>query len=78
MLNNANTFFSRPVNEMVDTPLDSFSGIFSSSIIPDACSMQLLDLQLSESTLRSRIRACEKSSKLATNQKLYAISKGQR
>lgn len=56
------TFFSGGVIDIVETPLESFSGIFSSSMIAVACSMQLFDLQLSDNILRSLIRACREIS----------------
>jgi hypothetical protein len=46
-------------SDIVETPLESFPGAVSSSMIPVACSMQLLDLQLSERALRFWIKACK-------------------
>uniref|UniRef100_A0A0A9DA34 Signal recognition particle 68 kDa protein, putative n=1 Tax=Arundo donax TaxID=35708 RepID=A0A0A9DA34_ARUDO len=51
------TFVLSSPSDIVETPLESLVGILSSSIIPVACSMQLLDLQLSDRDFRSWIKA---------------------
>lgn len=52
------TFLSAPFNEISEIFLERFSGAFSSSIIPVACSIQMLDLQSSHNVFNSLIIIC--------------------
>lgn len=53
-----NTFFSAPVNDMFEIFFDRFSGAFTSSIIPVACSIQLFALHSSINVFNSSINFC--------------------
>lgn len=55
---NRQTFLSAPVNDMLEIFLDRFSGAFSSSMIPVACSIHMLDLHSSHNVFNSLIIAC--------------------
>lgn len=52
------TFLSVGVNDMAEIFFERFSGPFNSSMIPVACSIQLLDLHSSHKAFNSFIIAC--------------------
>lgn len=53
------TFFPVPLIDTVEILFDKFSEAFSSTIIPFACSMQLLDLHSLHNVFNSSIIICK-------------------